>query len=172
MLSYYVINSSQTSAKNCLEVEQEQQSIQSQYDRWGHHLPPLQVHIVSEGCCQAEYPAQMMADSVLYSQLPGPLVLQDTDSHTLQSVGLLACCQCNLKSHEQLYQGIVRKCRPETGVVVSIWMLCCCIGCAQCRELQAVTPTGAGAVRVTTSPSVDLQDAIYLVVVSVHTEVT
>ena len=104
MLSYYVINSSQTSAKNCLEVEQEQQSIQSQHDRWGHHLPPLQVHIVSEGCCQAEYPAQMMADSVLYSQLPGPLVLQDTDSHTLQSVGLLACCQCNLKSHEQLYQ--------------------------------------------------------------------
>ena len=39
MMSYYVIYSSQTSAKTCLEVEQEQQSIQSQYDRWGHHLP-------------------------------------------------------------------------------------------------------------------------------------
>ncbi len=87
MMSYYVINSSQTYAKNRLEVEQEQQSSQRQYDQWGHPLPPLQVHIVFEGCCQAEYPAQMMADSVLYSQLPGPLIYLDTESHTLHLLG-------------------------------------------------------------------------------------
>ena len=69
----------------------------------GGVLPPWQAQTVSEGFGQAEYSVQVMADSMLYSQLPGPLICQDTESHTLKSAGLLACFQCDLKSHEQLY---------------------------------------------------------------------